>query len=113
MIYLQFDIRVHDQGKINKINKKLYMGEVSANAYHEVLSKYPLEVGPKFALSGIKPSQREYNQLKHESQEPYNKNNPGTWRTEERHNYSCSKTREEFLLCMFMKETLYNVVTMS
>lgn len=48
MIYIQFDRRVHDQEKINKINKKLCMGEVSANAYHEVLPKYPLEVGPKF-----------------------------------------------------------------
>lgn len=30
------------------------MGEVSANAYHEVLSKYPLEVGPKFGSEPTK-----------------------------------------------------------
>lgn len=42
------------RGKINKINKKLFMGEVSANVYCEVLSKYLLEVGPKFGSEPTK-----------------------------------------------------------
>lgn len=30
------------------------MGKVNANAYHEVLSKHPLEVGPKFGSEPTK-----------------------------------------------------------
>lgn len=66
------------------------------------------------ALSLLEPSQKKNTTSEDISHRNHTiKTNQVLRRTKEKSNYSYSKTGGKFLLCMFMKETLYNVVKMS
>lgn len=79
-----------------------------------MLSKYPLETDLKFGSEPITAIMKENTTSSDVSHKNYTMKTNQVLRTaKERHNYSCNKTREKFLQCVFVKKTLYSAVKVS